>query len=584
MHQVNARQLRGAFVREELIATGIGVPSVVYFIIACFPFARENARIFLSLAFASLMIGYLVGQTAKTKCSKAIFDILESDTDIVLAQKARKQAFAYPVISAVQAFLRWTLGPAFIVLLPFFVMGKIDFANSMLLFMFCLFAAVSVMPYIFLSAEHSLSVALKLPVLAKCERTGKSFRMGLRRKISLTLLMVVIPPFANIVTVIITAHVNKLQIADLAWGIAILAGQALLFSILSGYYLAANIGGTVHEITSYLGKLANSAGNLRQTITIGSNDEIGDMAHAFNTFIEKLRSLIESIKNLTGSVADSVVEMASVSNQIASNGQELSAQSSGIAASAEQSSQNINSISAATEELSSQAISLATAVEQLSASLGEVARNCATESKITQEAANEAIETKAAMEKLDTSAREIGKIINIITNIADQTNLLALNATIEAASAGEAGRGFAVVAGEVKELAKQTAQATEQIRAQIEQMQADTNRASSGIHSMGDTIVQIETISNTIASAVEEQSATVDELNSNMANTRSASAEIAQNTQQTADGLAEVTRTVSSVDSAVQDSVKGTERIREHTRLLNRLSEELKELVDRFEI
>lgn len=584
MHQVNARQLRGAFVRDELIATGIGVPSVVYFIIACFPSARENAGLFLALASASLIIGYLIGQTAKTKGSKAIFGILGGDTDSVLVQKARKQVSAYPAISAVQAFLRWTVGPALIVLLPFLVMGKIDIINSLLLFMFCLFAATSVIPYIFLSGEHTLVQALTLPAFAKCEKSAGEFRMGLRRKISLTLLMVVIPPFANIITVIITAHVNNLEIADLAFGIVILAGQALLFSILSGYYLAANIGGTVQEITSYLGKLANSAGDLRESITVGSNDEIGDMAQAFNTFVNKLRMLIRSIKNLTGSVADSVMEMASVSNQIASNGQELSMQSSGIASSAEQSSQNINSISAATEELSTQASSLATAIEQLSASLEEVARNCSKESEITQEAASEATETKRAMEKLDISAREIGKIIDIITNIADQTNLLALNATIEAASAGEAGRGFAVVAGEVKALAKQTALATEQIRTQIEQMQTDTNRASSGIHSMSDTIVQIEGISNTIASAVEEQSATVIELNSNMSNTRSASAEIARNTQQTAQGLTEVTRTVASVDSAVQDSVKGTERIRENTESLSRLAEDLKGLVDRFEI
>ena len=173
--------------------------------------------------------------------------------------------------------------------------------------------------------------------------------------------------------------------------------------------------------------------------------------------------------------------------------------------------------------------SVATAIEEMSASLNEVSKNCQKESQIAASASNQAKSTRDLMDRLGVSSKEVGKVIEVINDIADQTNLLALNATIEAASAGDAGKGFAVVANEVKELAKQTAQATEQISRQIEEMQGSTTSAVAAIEEITKIIEQINAISHTIVSSVEEQTSTVNEIAKSISGASQAATEIARN-------------------------------------------------------
>lgn len=251
-------------------------------------------------------------------------------------------------------------------------------------------------------------------------------------------------------------------------------------------------------------------------------------------------------------LASAAEELSATAQQMSSNSTETSAQAGVAAAASEQVSQNIATV--------------ATSAEEMSASVREIAKNASEAARVATQAVKVAEETNQTIGKLGESSVQIGQVIKVITSIAQQTNLLALNATIEAARAGEAGKGFAVVANEVKELAKQTASATEDISRKIETIQDDTRGAVKAITQISAVIGQINDISNTIATAVEEQTATTNE--------------IARNTGEAARGSAEITRNVTSVSEAAKSTSEGATHTLTAANELARLSAELKQVVD----
>jgi methyl-accepting chemotaxis protein len=263
-----------------------------------------------------------------------------------------------------------------------------------------------------------------------------------------------------------------------------------------------------------------------------------------------MRKVAESATSLAGAAQ----ELTAVSQQMASNAEETATQSNVASAAAEQVSTNITSVSTATEEMG--------------ASIKEIAKNAHEAAKVATAAVKVAERTNVTVAKLGESSVEIGNVIKVITSIAQQTNLLALNATIEAARAGEAGKGFAVVANEVKELAKQTARATEDISRKIEAIQADTKGAVQAIEQIGKIINQINDIQSTIASAVEEQTATTGEITRNVSEAAKGSSEIAQN--------------VTGVAQAAQSTTEGANDTKRAADDLSVMALNLQQLVSRF--
>ncbi|MGE0679662.1 MAG: methyl-accepting chemotaxis protein [Candidatus Binatia bacterium] len=280
--------------------------------------------------------------------------------------------------------------------------------------------------------------------------------------------------------------------------------------------IAKPLGHTVQALRD----IAEGEGDLTQRVAIARRDEIGELGHWFNTFVEKIQRTVAVIGNTTHSLANASEELTATNRQMAMNADETSAQAQVVSSATEEVTKNVQGVTAATEELS--------------ASVREIAKHASEAAQIATKAVTVADSANSTIRKLGESSQEIGNVVKVITSIAEQTNLLALNATIEAARAGEAGKGFAVVANEVKELAKQTAEATEDISRKISTIQGDTKGAVEAIAQVSQIIAHISDISTTIAGAVEEQSATVNEIGRNVEDAYKGSVEISQNVNQVA--------------------------------------------------
>jgi len=299
---------------------------------------------------------------------------------------------------------------------------------------------------------------------------------------------------------------------------------------------------------------AAGEGDLTQEIVVDGEDAMGQMAGGLGQFFYDLRGSVSSIAGNATSLGASAEELNAVSRELSSTAEETSAQANVVSAAAEQVSKNVATV--------------ATGVEEMGASIREIAGNANEAAKVAQHAVTVAQVTNSTVTKLGESSSEIGKVIKVITSIAEQTNLLALNATIEAARAGEAGKGFAVVANEVKELAKETAKATEDISQKIEAIQGDTRGAIKAIQEIGEIIGQVNDISQTIASAVEEQTATT--------------AEISRNVAEAAKGSGEIALNITGVAQAAQNTTSGASSTQQAAADLARMAAELEQLVSRF--
>jgi len=343
------------------------------------------------------------------------------------------------------------------------------------------------------------------------------------------------------------------RLMNLTMGGTALAAVAV--GIFVAVFLSRRISGATQSVLAQAQAIA--AGDLtRDEIKIGSKDELGDLADAINKMSVSLKSMILAITENSVQVASASEELNSTSQQITANSEETSAQADVVSKAAQQVSQNLQTV--------------ATGAEEMGASIKEIAKNATEAAKVATSAVKVAETTTATVSKLGDSSAEIGQVIKVITSIAQQTNLLALNATIEAARAGEAGKGFAVVANEVKELAKETAKATEDISRKIEAIQTDTKAAVDAIGTISGVINQINDISGTIATAVEEQNATTNEMSRNVSEAAQSSGEITSN--------------ISGVAQAAESTSRGASETQKAAQQLVETSTELRRLVDQFKI
>lgn len=387
------------------------------------------------------------------------------------------------------------------------------------------------------------------------------------------------PGLGWLLTVSVTEQDLLHYVHEIAYGIG---AASIIILLVSAFFIGRSISRPVVICSKAVEQLAN--GDLTANADVKRSDEVGVLADSVNKCVENLRKMVTEIKNTSESLTDASSMLTETANQQAAGAEETNVQAHTVAAAGEQLATNSKMMSSSANEITQSATSVSTALEEMSSSISEVARNCAQESQIALKADQQARQTRDLMVKLDESARQIGKIVELINQIAEQTNLLALNATIEAASAGEAGRGFAVVANEVKELARQSAAATEDIRRQVSLIQENTANSMEAIDDVAAVIEQVSQISSSIAAAVEEQSATTSEIVRSLHGVTSSTKTLSDNVQSASSGASEVSRNIHGVSQAASDAAKGASRITGSAGELTLLAGSLRELVTRFKL
>ncbi|MET0435740.1 MAG: methyl-accepting chemotaxis protein [Cellulomonas sp.] len=297
-------------------------------------------------------------------------------------------------------------------------------------------------------------------------------------------------------------------------------------------------------------------GDLTVTSGLTSRDEVGRMGAALDSAVGTLRGVIGTIDRSSTALASAAEQMSASSGQIAASAEETAAQAGVVSAAAEQVSRNVQTVAAGSE--------------QMGASIQEIARSASRAAEVAGRGVTAVGTTTATVDRLGESSKEIGNVVKLITSIAEQTNLLALNATIEAARAGEAGKGFAVVAGEVKELAQETARATEDIARRVESIQADTAGAVAAIDDVAGIITQINDFQLSISSAVEEQTATT--------------AEISRSVNEAAMGSASIADTIAGVSEAAAHVTSGASDTQQTASSLAQTAAELQATVSVYRL
>jgi len=366
----------------------------------------------------------------------------------------------------------------------------------------------------------------------------------------------------------------------------ILIGIILMIILTGALYLILKplVNRPLESTAAMLKDIAEGEGDLTGRLEMKTEDEIGALTKWFNLFVENIQALVKTIKDDAKGLASSSADLSSIAQEMSSGVQQTSQKTNMVSSAAEEMGSSMNTVAAATEEASSNMEMVATGAEEMTATINEIAQNAEKGRRITDEAVSKFRTTSDTVNQLGESAKDIGEVTETITKISEQTNLLALNATIEAARAGEAGKGFAVVANEIKELAKQTAAATGEIRTRIEGIQSSSLETVDQIKDISRVIDDVNDIVSTIATAVEEQSVTTKEIAVNLAQASQGIQEITENVGQSSGVAGEIAKDIAEVNKATTEMADSSSKASVKAEELTKMADQLKELVERFKV
>ena len=366
------------------------------------------------------------------------------------------------------------------------------------------------------------------------------------------------------------------------WILAIATILGLAMSGVLGVLISRSITRPVAKAVAFTEAIAS--GNLTQQLDISQKDEIGAMAASLNAMVAQLRSMIAEIVSGVSQLTTSSHDLDKTSNELSLAASATSENSGAVAVAAEEMSANVQTVASSMEQSAAGVNMVASSSEEMSATVSEIARNTEKARAISEGAVNQSESATVRMGELTASANRISRVTETITEISEQTNLLALNATIEAARAGDAGKGFAVVANEIKELARQTASATVDIKRQIEEMQTTTTTTVADIRNIAKVIVDINSIIGGIAAAVEEQSTASAEISTSIAQASQGISEVNENVAQTAVVVEDITRSITGINQQSSQVSKGSNQVKQSVASLAHLAGQLDGLVRRFAV
>ena len=364
----------------------------------------------------------------------------------------------------------------------------------------------------------------------------------------------------------------------------IVALIVVFVSLGAGFVIARMISRPVSNTVDMLRNIAEGDGDLTQRLVVASKDETGEMCRLFNAFIENVQSIVKDIGKDVHVLSDSTTQLASVSENIQLNANGSSDRASAVSAAAEEMSASTHDVANSMNQASQNLENVAAATEEMTATVSEIANNSEKARAVTAQAVQRASEVSDTIHNLGQAAKVIGKVTETITNIASQTNLLALNATIEAARAGAAGKGFAVVANEIKELAQQTATATEEIKSNIGGVQSLMSTTTEQVGAISSVIREVSDAIADIAAAIEEQSVVTRDIASNISHASSGVRDSNDRVAQISAVSQSVAQDIAAVNAAGQQMRVGSAQVRDQAAELTEMSLRLQRLVQRFTV
>jgi methyl-accepting chemotaxis protein len=368
---------------------------------------------------------------------------------------------------------------------------------------------------------------------------------------------------------------------------SIIAGlviATIILGLVIGIMSARQIINPINRVVAGLKDMAEGEGDLTRRLETKSQDEVGELAKWFNTFAEKIQTIIRDVAENAEILNASSSTLSDLSKQMSTGAEHMSEKSTAVATSAEETSADMSSVAASMEESSNNVNMVASSTEEIVSTISEIAENSEKARSITSEAVSNTERTSKNVKKLGSAAQEIGKVTETITEISEQTNLLALNATIEAARAGEAGKGFAVVANEIKELARQTSEATKEIKEKIHRIQESTDDTVTDIEEISNVINNINEIVLIIASAVEEQSVTTKEISNSVGQASDGIQNVSENIARSSTVSEAIARDISEVNESAKEISSSSAQVNLNAQELSELAEKLRQMVGSFKV
>ncbi|MFP4658433.1 MAG: cache domain-containing protein, partial [Desulfonatronovibrionaceae bacterium] len=362
--------------------------------------------------------------------------------------------------------------------------------------------------------------------------------------------------------------------------IAVGLGAIIIFPLILFWLLDRTVSKPLGRATAFAQEMAG--GELTGHLQSRSEDEIGKLTRALSEIAANWRKTIINTNNGVETLDIFSGEMNQVSHNLSSGSDQTSEKANTVASAAEEMSTNMNSVASAMEQTSTNVNNLASGAEEMSTTIGDIAGNADKTREITKAAVSEARKSSENITRLGKAAQEIDKVSESIAAISSQTDLLALNATIEAARAGESGKGFAVVAGEIKELARQSAEATEDIAAKVKDIQDVTDGAVRDIENVAATINKVDEYVESIAASVEEQSSATREIADNVAQSSAGVSEVNEHVSQSSSAANQIAEEIASVNSEARDISALSTEIEATSRELKSISTRLRSILKEF--